>query len=458
MSIEEALMHMKEIQNSILEFIENQGNIQESFQNLVSFFNNQKIKDNKYDLLSVLHLLTNIAKNHYHVISFFDKIDEILKFFKDDIKKFFTNFEIFNIFKINKRVLLFLIKEKIITINEYIVKKFVTEKYVLNHYHQYFSPEIKPFITEKFLKKNPLDAKLIQEINQELPNNFNELRKAAENESIICQIIRNDSVEELQNLIDQSENKISFKTKIEPSIYDNNTYAFINKTKTNTGYTRKTNNNLELFEYAAFNGSFNILKSIESNKIQFKDSIWFHAIHGNNLDIINFLEEKHISKNDQTFKQYYKESIKCHHNSIAEYIKNNHMKQAKPDVNDAVVPIKYHNYAFLNPDFNDKKLINNLCHYDYPLLVKIYYVKNNAISKPTSWIQIKCFDTICDLTIFIKFRIDFFYDTPFILAIKKGNLEVIKVLMNSGKFDINEHSIFSKKFVIKFQINYFNKI
>ena len=81
MSIEEALMHMKEIQNSILEFIENQGNIQESFQNLVSFFNNQKIKDNKYDLLSVLHLLNNIAKNHYHVISFFDKIDEILKFF-----------------------------------------------------------------------------------------------------------------------------------------------------------------------------------------------------------------------------------------------------------------------------------------------------------------------------------------------------------------------------------------
>lgn len=69
-------------------------------------------------------------------------------------------------------------------------------------YPQYFSPEIKPFINEKWFPiYNPFDddlknSQVIKEIMRELPNNFNYLRKIGENESYLSEMIRNDSVDD----------------------------------------------------------------------------------------------------------------------------------------------------------------------------------------------------------------------------------------------------------------------
>ena len=130
MSSQEYLDMMKEIQKNILNFLEEEAN---SAENLLKKdeFNNFKISDNQYDFLSLLHLISKIGNNCHRFPIFFSKIERILQFFKEDIQKYFTNSEIFNIFKRNKRILLFLIEQKVIVIDEYIVKKITkTEKYI----------------------------------------------------------------------------------------------------------------------------------------------------------------------------------------------------------------------------------------------------------------------------------------------------------------------------------------
>ena len=131
MSSQEYLDMMKEIQKNILNFLEEEANSEENLLKKDEF-NNFKISDNQYDFLSLLHLIPKIVNNcHRFPIFFFSKIERILQFFKEDIQKYFTNSEIFNIFKRNKRILLFLIEQQIMVIDEYIVKKITkTEKYI----------------------------------------------------------------------------------------------------------------------------------------------------------------------------------------------------------------------------------------------------------------------------------------------------------------------------------------
>lgn len=123
---------------------------------ILDFYKNTKIKDNRFELLSLLHLISIIVNNDHRFRDFFSKIERILKYFKEDIKKYFSNSGIFNIFVSNKRILLFL--------HEYIVKKIITtRKFIDAKYPQYFQPEIQPFINEKwFPRYNPNDKELKQ--------------------------------------------------------------------------------------------------------------------------------------------------------------------------------------------------------------------------------------------------------------------------------------------------------
>ena len=218
MSFQEYLDKMREIQSNLLDFIEDDQNADENFPALQLFFEKLSIQDNKHDLSFLFHLLTKIADNHYRGPFFFEKIEKILKLFKDDIKKYFSNSEIFNIFKGNKRVLLFLIEENIMKIDEYIYKKITTGKYAKRFYPQYFAPEILPFgkvewpnnfnkEVENFNEKvdlfNILFFEKEEEEENELPEHFYELRKIGENENCICRLIRNDSVVEFINYLDE---------------------------------------------------------------------------------------------------------------------------------------------------------------------------------------------------------------------------------------------------------------
>lgn len=116
MSYHEYISNMKEIQIKILHFLDKQDNIEENYENIVKFFTDHKILNNKEELKSVLYLLTNISVNHHRGPDFIDKIYRILSFLKEDIKKNFVEGTIIRIFQhdniIDKMIILFLVQNK----------------------------------------------------------------------------------------------------------------------------------------------------------------------------------------------------------------------------------------------------------------------------------------------------------------------------------------------------------
>lgn len=199
-SIEKFLVKNKNIQTKFINFLDNEENSEDNFKNLIKIFDETKIREFQDDVRLFLHMLVKFSNNHHCGPDFYSKIFQVLQLFTDDIKKY-QNSRIFNIFKSNKRILLFLIEEKILTVDEYFVKQIIKDKYLKRKYPQYFTPEIKSFMNEKwFPKYNPNSTanknEWVEEIKNEIPENFNELRKKGENDSYISKLIREDLIED----------------------------------------------------------------------------------------------------------------------------------------------------------------------------------------------------------------------------------------------------------------------
>ena len=85
---------------------------------------------------------------------------------------------------------------------------------------------------------------------------------------------------------------------------------------------------LTVIENAAFFGSIQIIRYLKYNKATLTNSLWLYTIHSKNAELIHFLEENKIEpeRNQKTTKEPFDdvfiESIKCHHNDIALYIKD----------------------------------------------------------------------------------------------------------------------------------------
>ena len=94
MSAEEYLNEMKTIQRNLLEYINNEANVEENYQNLIQIFDDIKIYDNQYKVKSLFYLTLTISNNHHRGTDFFNKIEKILLHFKDDMKKYFSNSEL----------------------------------------------------------------------------------------------------------------------------------------------------------------------------------------------------------------------------------------------------------------------------------------------------------------------------------------------------------------------------
>lgn len=95
---------------------------------------------------------------------------KIILLIKEEIVSKYSKSEIFRIFKNNKRILLFLIKENILIFDEFIIKKIIKDIYAKRCYPQYFSLEMKPFLNEEWLL-NSLNGKnkLLEQIKKEIP-------------------------------------------------------------------------------------------------------------------------------------------------------------------------------------------------------------------------------------------------------------------------------------------------
>ena len=338
MAVEQILEELKVLQSNILSFIDYEETYDdEKFQYLQEIFDDQKIKSDDKKLKLLLHLLLKISNNHHRGVQFFSKIEKILLFFKYEITKFLTNSQIFDIFKSNKRFLLFLMEEKVFTLENNFVKKMYYRPFSNLNYIEYFGPEI---------------SKMENQDDDKFDDDFFRKRKIGENDNYICELIREDNIDEFISFVNQAN--YSVNTIIPPSIFETNRFLLL------------SNNKTKLIDYAAFYGSIHIFQYLKMNGADMNSNLWIYAVHSGSAEMIHILEDcKNIYCQ---YNDYFKEAIKCHNNNIADYIQNNFSIN---DFNSKIIinTLKCYNFEFIQCEFI-YKYFNYLCKYDYYYLAK----------------------------------------------------------------------------------------
>lgn len=100
--------------------------------------------------MSMLQLVSKIADNHHRSPIFFNKLNKIIYFLIVEMQPHITDFEIYQIFKNNKCILLLLLEQELIQPDTRIITDIMT-KHDQNHfpYRHYLYPVIKSFLNEK---------------------------------------------------------------------------------------------------------------------------------------------------------------------------------------------------------------------------------------------------------------------------------------------------------------------
>ncbi|KAK8847792.1 hypothetical protein M9Y10_018824 [Tritrichomonas musculus] len=327
------LKKMQEIQKMVINFVDDEKEIVNDPLNF-DYFEGLKDEEKKYRLKEILSLIVQISNEHLHKTNFYQKIDSILKKFSNDIKQNYSNDEIMKLFGENKRLQLFLLKEKIIDLDKSTINYFLSNKGVY-----YFLPELDSFYGRAAGEEEDIGNKY---------KDFEENRLKGENEKAICEIIRKDSVEEFTSYI--KENNIDVNDNIISSIFETNNYLM--------------NNNPCFINYAAFYGSNKIFQYLISEKAKITKKTWYYAIHGNNQEIMQYLNDK-INKATKLEIDYYNYAILCYQNKTARLIDNNRNFNAKS--NSIKINISIYNYELIE-DNHFMKYLEFFVKYDYPAL------------------------------------------------------------------------------------------
>ncbi|KAK8884331.1 hypothetical protein M9Y10_043439 [Tritrichomonas musculus] len=341
--VEEYLVKMRNIQRQLLEFIDNDTNAEENFQNLIKNLEDSEVRANRCDFRLFLRHLAKICCYHHRSPTFMSKIEKIILYYKDDLTKNYSNEDIYSIFRKSKLVILFLLENDIIKMTESIAR----QMYELKQLH-FFASEVTSFIKSEEIAKNDEE--------------FEKKRKIGENDSYICQLIRNDDLNEFISYVNRSN--IDLKSNIEKSIFETHT-SLIDSFR------------VTLIEYAAFFGSIQIFKYLIVNGVELRPYIWSYAIHGGNFEMIHLIEEKNTDSYGTNFNDFILDAIKYHQNDIANYLITNH-SNAKYKLISAA--IENYNFLFIDNEVSKKmvKLIQN----DYvsiiEILLKTTSVKINA--------------------------------------------------------------------------------
>ena len=325
MADKEYIIKLTTIQQDLLNYIDDSNEI--DFNQLVKSMSKLNINKSRDELKSFLQLICAIVNNHHRLPDFFEKIERILLYILPNIKQKFTGKELVRLFYSSRILLLFFLEQKLLEI---------TDLPQGEAFRAYFYPEL-----EETLNNDEKDKYLnvFKDFNIEYKKEiFTANRKKGENESYICSLMREDLVEEFISYVNRSN--ISLSSQIPISLFESN--QFLN------------GKNCGLIEYSAFFGSIQIFNYLHFNKVPLTPSLWLFTIHGNNADLIHLLEENKVGNEEierfnvshemfheynsytpertekltsdminlSLYGKYLAESIKCHHNDIANYIKN----------------------------------------------------------------------------------------------------------------------------------------
>lgn len=196
-------------------------------------------------------------------------MSNIIFYLKNNIEKFISNIEKYNIFKYNPKIIVFLIENEIL-IND----KIMSSRLLNSQYCYYYYPEIKELIDNR-------DRNKYRKPSQNLPKDFFQKRKNNDLDDYILKLIKEDSLDDFILYI----NETNYPYKDQGLIvynkgYDKNLFLI--------------DHIPSLIEYAALFGSFRIYQYLKMKKVELKSSIWIYAINGGNPEIIHDLEESKI--------------------------------------------------------------------------------------------------------------------------------------------------------------------
>ena len=361
----------KNLYNLIILFIEKDSDFLENdqdidLQNLIKYIENQKITSSKDDFRLFLLIISRISDNHHRYAKFLSKIEQILIYFGEQMNKNFSNCEIFDIFKNNKKILLFLFEKKIITADIYILKSIYTKKKSeIRDFTQFFYPEFKSVLESEKEGSLKLEETILQLCNQNF-DIFEEKRKNGENDGYISELIRKDMYDKFSEYVNNTN--LSPSSMIERSLFETNLFLLKEK-------------ETSLIEYAAFCGSIQTFKYLLLKNAELRPRLWLYAIHGQNSEIIHLLEEKHVEPKDKSFEEILKESIKCHHNEIANYIIENFLNidvdknnlENEYDKNSLFYCFHYYNFESLPNNFDEFNFaFYYSCDYGYITLFNLF--------------------------------------------------------------------------------------
>ena len=197
-------------------------------------------------------------------------------------------------------------------------------------------------------------------------------------EFVIFENVYEDMIEEFITYV--NKNDYSLNNEIEYSIFETNDFLIKHKDTT-------------LIEYAAFFGSTQIFKYLYKNGAELKPNIWLYGIHSDNPEMIHLLLENGIKPPNESYERCIKESIKCHHNDITNYIQSNLINEDIPNIDDIDYTknykkniysycFHYYNFSYFPEKINNKIIFYYACQYDYFEIVEYFlntFKINNSI-------------------------------------------------------------------------------
>ena len=349
--MESYIADKKNLYTAILEFLESSEDSSddtpknEFFERLTQIIKQQFKDGDSAWMNEFLRIIKSISDNHHRDPNFMRNTQELLQYYKDEIKQTMSNESIFHLFEDHKLLVHFLFKTDIITmtdtISSYMMNKFETNG---NRYCHFFYPELEHFLGEE--KMEDVKKELLNK-NPNIFDTFELNRQEGENDSLICSMIRKDLVEEFIPYL--TRNNYSLSSQITPSIFETNPFLISQKTIT-------------LIEYSAFFGSIQIFQYLKLNGVELTPSLWLHVIHSKNAELIHILEtnkvcppifenkyEEELNNSNNNYLRCFIESIRCHHKDFSDYIENNLLFQEENNskINELIVSnyIKCHNYS-----------------------------------------------------------------------------------------------------------------